>query len=139
MNKTLRFFNNYGDNFDKNGNKYYMLLVENGEGKTIISKFVKCNNALEMNQTLDLIRNDRLLVVEYLMRNENKYIDTLVADLNKIVKEFFDNEKNERLKTLLYNAIVLLEDICEIDNTNLDCLLDDIGMTSEEYDEIMGE
>lgn len=90
-NYTLRFFNAINDCIEKNGNKYYMLLVENENGKTIISKMVKCNNALEMRQTMDLIRNDRLLVIGYLMKNENKYINDFVADMYKIVDEYFKN------------------------------------------------
>lgn len=133
-NYTLRFFNAINDCIEKNGNKYYMLLVENENGKTMISKMVKCNHALEMKQTMDLIRNDRMLLINYLMKNENKYIDTLVEDVNAIVDKFFNNKKNERLKTLLYNAIVLLEE-----QFNTLIVLEQLGMTSEEYHEIMGE
>ena len=52
-----------------------------------------------------------------------------------------DDMENEikRLKTLLYNAIVLLEDE---NNLNLipksNRLLSELGMSEEEYDEIMG-
>jgi len=140
---TLRFFNAINDCIEKNGNKYYMLLVENENGKTLFSKMIRCNNALEMRQTLDLIRNDRLLVINYLMKNDNKYIDNFVADVHEIVKEFFNSNKVERLKTLLYNAVDLLKyhvGIDEIDVSLEDTdLLDELGMTEEEYNEIMGE
>lgn len=43
--------------------------------------------------------------------------------------------KVDRLQVLLYNAIVYLED----DFDNIEQLLDELGMTKEEYDEIMGE
>lgn len=51
--------------------------------------------------------------------------------------------ENERLKTLLYNALSLLKDNFGIDDTvtkveNTD-LLDELGMTPEEYDKIMEE
>ena len=43
--------------------------------------------------------------------------------------------KIERLKVLLYNAIVCLE--CDFDDTKQ--LLDELDMSEEEYNEIMGE
>ena len=45
---------------------------------------------------------------------------------------------NQRLKVLLYNAIVILEEqnCCELGLMDTD-LADDIGITQEEYDEIM--
>lgn len=49
--------------------------------------------------------------------------------------------ENERLKTLLYNALTLLKDNLGIDDTVTKVedtdLLDELGMTSEEYDRIM--
>lgn len=39
----------------------------------------------------------------------------------------------DRLKTLLYNAIVLIEQ----DYDSIDSLIEELGMTSEEYDEVM--
>lgn len=41
-----------------------------------------------------------------------------------------------RLKTLLYNAIVLLEDVCE-EIVVGSYLEDELGITVDEYDEIM--
>lgn len=41
---------------------------------------------------------------------------------------------NERLTTLLYNAIVLLEENYEHEE-----LLDELGMTEEEYKKVMEE
>ena len=41
---------------------------------------------------------------------------------------------NERLTTLLYNAIVLLEE-----HYGHEYLLEELGMTEDEYNEIMGE
>lgn len=51
---------------------------------------------------------------------------------------------NERLKTLLYNAISMLEEqyyiIDEADEEIIvSSILDELGMEEEEYDEIMGE
>lgn len=43
--------------------------------------------------------------------------------------------ENERLKTLLYNALVLLEENGAIMRTDLE---EEVGITQEEYDEIMG-
>lgn len=43
--------------------------------------------------------------------------------------------ENERLKTLLYNALVLLEENGAIMGTDLE---EEVGITQEEYDEIMG-
>lgn len=47
----------------------------------------------------------------------------------------------KRLKTLLYNAIDLLKDSYNIDDTLVSIedtdLLDELGMTQEEYDEIL--
>ena len=48
-------------------------------------------------------------------------------------------QKNERLKILLYNAIVKLEDENNADvfEDVHEYLLDELGMTEEEYKEIM--
>lgn len=48
-------------------------------------------------------------------------------------------QKNERLKILLYNAIVKLEDEnnADIFEDVHKCLLDELGMTEKEYKEIM--
>lgn len=50
--------------------------------------------------------------------------------------------KMNRLKTLLYNAITLLKNTYNIDDIDVSIedtdLLDELGMTQEEYDEIMG-
>lgn len=48
-------------------------------------------------------------------------------------------QQNERLKTMLFNAIILLEDInnADIFEDVHECLLDELGMTEEEYKEIM--
>lgn len=43
----------------------------------------------------------------------------------------------ERVRTLLHNALVLLESICECGVMGCD-LEDEVGITQEEYDEIMG-
>lgn len=45
---------------------------------------------------------------------------------------------NQRCKTLLYNVIVILEEqnCCELNLMNTD-LADELGITQEEYDEIM--
>lgn len=47
-----------------------------------------------------------------------------------------------RLKILLYNAITLLKDAYNIDDIDVSIedtdLLDELGMTQEEYDKIMG-
>ena len=50
-------------------------------------------------------------------------------------------QKNERLKILLYNAIVKLEDEnnADIFEDVHEYLLDELGMTEEEYKEIMEE
>lgn len=50
-----------------------------------------------------------------------------------VIKERKLAQENERLKTLLYNALVLLSE------TNDTYTLDDLGMTEEEYNKIMGE
>lgn len=48
-------------------------------------------------------------------------------------------ENNERLKVLLHNAIVLLEDENNMNLTPKSSrLLDELGMSDEEYDDIMG-
>lgn len=48
-------------------------------------------------------------------------------------------QENERLKTMLFNAIILLEDInnADIFEDVHEYLLDELGMTEEEYEEIM--
>lgn len=43
----------------------------------------------------------------------------------------------ERLKILLYNAIVFLEEVYSCNTMESD-LADELGITQEEYDEIMG-
>ena len=50
-----------------------------------------------------------------------------------VIKERKLAQENERLKTLLYNALVLLNE------TNNSSILDDLGMTEKEYNKIMGE
>lgn len=50
-----------------------------------------------------------------------------------VIKERKLTQENERFKTLLYNALVLLSE------TNNTYTLDDLGMTKEEYNKIMGE
>lgn len=58
-------------------------------------------------------------------------------------KQFVETQnKCERLKTLLYNAITMLKDAYNIDDTLVSIedtdLLDELGMTQEEYDKIIG-
>lgn len=48
------------------------------------------------------------------------------------VRRLRDN--NHRLKTLLYNALVLLEE-----QYNPFLIIENLGMTQKEYNEIMGE
>lgn len=52
------------------------------------------------------------------------------------------NEENKRLKTLLYNSLDLLKTNSSIDDVDLSIedtdLLDELGMTIEEYDDIIG-
>lgn len=63
---------------------------------------------------------------------------------NRELEEQFVETQNEskRLKILLYNAIIFLKDAYNIDDTDVSIedtdLLDELGMTQEEYDEIMG-
>ena len=50
-----------------------------------------------------------------------------------VIKERKLAQENERLKTLLYNALVLLNE------TNSNYTLEDLGMTEKEYKKIMEE
>ena len=56
-----------------------------------------------------------------------------------VINEQRLKQKNERLKILLYNAIVKLEDENNADvfEDVHEYLLDELGMTEEEYKEIM--
>ena len=56
-----------------------------------------------------------------------------------VINERRLKQKNERLKILLYNAIVKLEDENNADMFEdvHEYLLDELGMTEEEYKEIM--
>ena len=56
-----------------------------------------------------------------------------------VINERRLKQKNERLKRLLYNAIVKLEDENNADvfEDVHEYLLDELGMTEEEYKEIM--
>ena len=62
---------------------------------------------------------------------------------NRELEEQFVETQNEskRLKTLLYNAITLLKDTYNIDDTDVSIedtdLLDELGMTQEEYERII--
>ena len=62
---------------------------------------------------------------------------------NRELEEQFVETQNEskRLKTLLYNAITLLKDAYNIDDTDVSIedteLLDELGMTQEEYGRII--
>ena len=44
-----------------------------------------------------------------------------------------------RALVLLYNCLVKLEDMCGDDEDVHEYLLDEIGMTEEEYDEVMNK
>lgn len=59
----------------------------------------------------------------------------------KTIKDLI--EENTRLKTLLYNSLDLLKTNSGIDDVDLSIedtdLLDELGMTIEEYDDIIGE
>ena len=58
-----------------------------------------------------------------------------------VINERKLKQKNERLKILLYNAIVKLEDEnnADIFEDVHEYLLDELGMTEKEYKEIMEE
>ena len=58
-----------------------------------------------------------------------------------VINERRLKQKNERLKILLYNAIVKLEDEnnADIFEDVHEYLLDELGMTEKEYKEIMEE
>ena len=58
-----------------------------------------------------------------------------------VINERRLKQKNERLKILLYNAIVKLEDENNADvfEDVHEYLLDELGMTEKEYKEIMEE
>ena len=45
---------------------------------------------------------------------------------------------NDRLKVLLYNTIALYEEALDTDVLPLEDVLDELGMSKEEYCEIMG-
>lgn len=46
-------------------------------------------------------------------------------------------QQNERLKILLYNTFTVLYDYCMIEIDDIEFLRDKIGITDEEYKEIM--
>lgn len=65
------------------------------------------------------------------------YKQIAVKNENKLKNE------NERLKTLLYNALDLLKTQLGIDEVSVSIedteLLEELGMTEKEYNKIMGE
>lgn len=69
-------------------------------------------------------------------------IDHIAEKVAKIMSHEFEQQEkeNERLRTLLYNAIVCLEDqYGGYESWSEDELLEELGMTKEEYNEIMEE
>lgn len=69
-------------------------------------------------------------------RNINQMIVEAEDKCKKKSKE--DTLNNERLKTLLYNAIVCLEDqYGSYESWSKEELLEELGMTEEEYEKIM--
>lgn len=61
-----------------------------------------------------------------------------IADISKLNPKIVSTKRglekqNQRLKVLLYNAIVLLEQDCD----SIESVINELGMTSEEYDKIM--
>lgn len=73
----------------------------------------------------------------------NKQVAKEQAKNRELEEQFVETQNEcERLKILLYNAITLLKDVYNIDDTDVSIedtdLLDELGMTQEEYDEIMG-
>ena len=90
-NYTIRFFNDYWDCYHKGDDKYYLLMIENDVDNVMISKFIKAKNNRELRLITDLIRNNRLLVINYLMKLNDRYIDTLLYDLKSIIKTFFSS------------------------------------------------
>lgn len=67
--------------------------------------------------------------------------DYLEEQTTKTIKDL--KAENIRLKTLLYNSLDLLKTNSGIDDVDLSIedtdLLDELGMTIEEYDDIIGE
>lgn len=67
--------------------------------------------------------------------------DYLEEQTTKTIKDL--KAENIRLKTLLYNSLDLLKTDSGIDDVDLSIedtdLLDELGMTIEEYDDIIGE
>lgn len=86
--------------------------------------------------------NGRLRVDEDYMELDSNDIDHIAEEIACIMSNEFElkDKKIERLKTLLYNAIVCLEDqYGSYESWSENELLEELGMTEDEYIEIMGE
>ena len=75
------------------------------------------------------------------LKQEKEGRDYLEEQTTKTIKDL--KAENIRLKTLLYNSLDLLKTNSGIDDVDLSIedtdLLDELGMTIEEYDDIIGE
>lgn len=86
--------------------------------------------------------NGRFRVDEDYMELDSNDIDHIAEEIAETMsREFEQQEKeNKRLRTLLNNAIVCLEDqYGGYESWSEDELLEELGMTKEEYNEIMEE
>ena len=104
-NYTIRFFSDYWDYHEWNGGRYYLLILEEELTGEKISKFVKAETPHELTLIKKLIRQDRLILINYLLYNDNKHINNLVAEITGLVNEFFSQFKQtfEKFKNKLQN------------------------------------
>lgn len=56
-----------------------------------------------------------------------------------VINERRLKQQNERLKTLLFNALIMLEDVGHIYPSDKAYFIRELGMTEREYNDIMGE
>lgn len=124
-----------------NGSLEYFVLAINGN-----STLLQC-----ISENPDSFKNGEIVIASGLKKykitidnrchtyewqwNSGTYLSN--AFIGNVLKDLIEpeNSKENRLKVLLYNAIVLLEENNCYEGT--DNLLDNLGMTEEEYKEIM--
>ena len=92
MEYTIRFFGDEWDHYYKDGKRYYLLIVENDNGS--FSKLINANSNRELMAIKELIRSDRMLLIEYLKRKQERYIDNIILDVRQLVNNFFEYLEN---------------------------------------------
>lgn len=89
-NYTITFFGDFWDYYDFGGKKYYLLILENDKDMTKVARYIQANNNRDLTLIKDLIRNDRMLLIKYLLNCKSKQVDELVPTMKRLINKFYD-------------------------------------------------